>query len=118
MLDALLQAVSTLNGVPRHLGLHNGGMILSRTPLWQFSPVQYSANGVRMVQFDKDDVEAMGLVKFDVLGLRMLATVDMASRLVAEHEHHKVLPESAWIDEVTIKSSIASSDIRARNMTS
>ena len=45
-----------------------------------------------MVQFGKDDVEALGLIKFDVLGLRMLATVDMASRLVAAHERQEAIP--------------------------
>lgn len=100
MLEALLQGVAALNKAPRHLGLHNGGMILSRTPLWQFSPVQTSANGVRMVQFDKDDVEALGLVKFDVLGLRMLATIDMAARLVAAHERKEATGDSHWLDEL------------------
>ena len=102
MLGALLASVAALNKAPRHLGLHNGGMILSRTPLWKFTPVQTSANGMRMVQFDKDDVEALGLVKFDVLGLRMLATIDTASRLVAAHEHQEAIPESHWIDELPL----------------
>ena len=102
MLEALLKSVVALDKAPRHLGLHNGGMILSRTPLWKFSPVQTSANGVRMVQFDKDDVETLGLVKFDVLGLRMLATIDMASRLVAKHERKEAIGESHWIDELPL----------------
>jgi len=100
ILEALLQSVAALDKAPRHLGLHNGGMILSRTPLWQFSPVQTSANGVRMVQFDKDDVEALGLVKFDVLGLRMLATIDRAARLVAAHESNEAIGDSHWLDEL------------------
>ena len=112
MMDTLLQSVASLNGVPRHLGLHSGGMILSRTPLWQFSPVQHSANGVRMVQFNKDDVEALGLVKFDVLGLRMLATVDMASRLVAKHERGEGLPESDWIDALPLDDAETYASIR------
>ncbi len=112
MLDALLKAVVSLDGVPRHLGLHNGGMILSRTPLWAFTPTQHSANGVRMVQFDKDDVEALGLVKFDMLGLRMLAAIDMASRLVATHERGEALPESTWIDELPLDDEATFASIR------
>lgn len=73
--DTLIGATVALEECPRHLGLHSGGMLLSRRPLSEFSPIQRSANGVRMVQFDKRDVEAMGLVKLDVLGLRMLATL-------------------------------------------
>jgi error-prone DNA polymerase len=82
LLDLLMTAVDSLDGCPRHLGLHNGGMILSRRPLYTITPVQISANGVTMVQFAKDDVEALGLVKLDVLGLRMLAAVSEAVELV------------------------------------
>lgn len=75
LLETLLTLVEHIEGAPRHLGQHSGGMILSQRPLWERTPVQMSANGVTVVQFDKDDVEAMGLVKFDVLGLRMLACI-------------------------------------------
>ncbi|MDX1418373.1 MAG: DNA polymerase III subunit alpha [Rubricoccaceae bacterium] len=84
--ERLLQAAAGLEGCPRHLGQHSGGMVLSRTPLRAFTPVQVSANGVKVVQFDKDDVEALGLVKLDVLALRMLATVSEAAELVERHE--------------------------------
>lgn len=85
MLDILVRAVHMLLNHPRHLGLHSGGMILSSRPLQTFTPVQRSANGVAVVQFDKDDVEAMGLVKFDVLGLRMLACVSEAVELIQRY---------------------------------
>lgn len=75
LLEVLLCLVERLPDCPRHLSLHSGGMILSRQPLRYLSPVQLSANGVRQVQFAKDDVEALGLIKFDVLGLRMLSVV-------------------------------------------
>lgn len=86
LIDTLLRIVGMIEGRPRHLGLHSGGMILSQRPLWQLTPVQISANGVKVVQFDKDDVEAMGLVKFDVLGLRMLACIAEAVELVQRRE--------------------------------
>lgn len=83
LLDVLLRVADALLGIPRHLGLHSGGMILSGKSLSHFTPVQRSANGTGVVQFDKDDVEAMGLVKFDVLGLRMLACISEAVELIA-----------------------------------
>jgi error-prone DNA polymerase len=86
LLQVLLDRATDLQGAPRHLGLHSGGMILSRKPLWHFSPVQVSANGVSVVQFDKDDVEALGLVKFDVLGLRMLACLSEAVEIGTRHD--------------------------------
>lgn len=85
LLDKLLEMTQELQGAPRHLGLHSGGMVLSRKPLHHFSPIQVSANGVNVLQFDKDDVESLGLVKFDVLGLRMLATLSEAAELVHRH---------------------------------
>lgn len=85
LVDTLLEMASGLIGLPRHLGLHSGGMVLSHAPLSQFTPVQRSAGGVRQVQFDKDDVEKMGLVKLDILGLRMLATLSEAEDLARAH---------------------------------
>lgn len=85
-LDVLLGLCASLHdgseSSPRHLSLHSGGMILSRQPLRHISPIQTSANGVRQVQFNKDDVEKLGLIKFDVLGLRMLSVVTEATRLL------------------------------------
>lgn len=107
LLEKLLEMTQDLLGAPRHLGLHSGGMILSRKPLYHFSPVQVSANGVKVLQFDKDDVEALGLVKFDVLGLRMLATLSEADELIYRHRVGRGgLPHSGEehldIDELTL----------------
>jgi error-prone DNA polymerase len=79
LLDILIKAATNLVGCPRHLGQHSGGMVLTREPIRYFTPLQVSANGVRVVQFDKDDLEWLGLVKLDVLGLRMLGTVSEAT---------------------------------------
>lgn len=86
LLGILLGLVEQMAGCPRHLSLHSGGMILSHQPLRYFSPVQTSTNGVRQVQFSKDDVEALGLIKFDVLGLRMLSVVTETIDLLKPNE--------------------------------
>ncbi|MEL6610467.1 MAG: DNA polymerase III subunit alpha [Bacteroidota bacterium] len=83
--ERLVECAASLEGCPRHLGLHSGGMVLSRRPLHELTPVQRSANGVTMVQFDKDDLERLGLVKLDVLGLRMLATLSETEELLQRH---------------------------------
>ena len=85
LFELLIDLVERLDGLPRHMGLHSGGMVLSRKPLYHFSPIQVSANGVKMVQFDKNDVETLGLVKLDVLGLRMLASLSEGRELLARH---------------------------------
>ena len=83
-LPRLLEMASKLLGLPRHLSLHNGGMVLTREPLARILPVRISANGVRSLEIDKDDVEKIGLIKFDLLGLRTLGAVEEALTLIEQ----------------------------------
>jgi error-prone DNA polymerase len=83
--ETLLQAVKAMAECPRHLSLHVGGMILTRQPISNFTPVQRSANGLAVSQFAKDDVEALGLIKLDCLGLRMLASISETVELIHRH---------------------------------
>ncbi len=83
-LDVALNVALRMLGLPRHLSLHNGGIVLSREPLSTLLPVRISANGVRALEVDKDDVERLGLIKFDVLGLRTLGAVEEALVLIEE----------------------------------
>ena len=70
-LDRLFSLVESLDGLPRHVALHPCGVILSDAGLGTRTPVEPSAAGYPMSQFDKDDVEDLGLLKLDVLGVRM-----------------------------------------------
>ena len=79
-----LQLTARISGLPRHLSLHNGGMVLTRDPLSSLLPVRLSANGVRALEVDKDDVERLGLIKFDLLGLRTLGAIEEALALIEE----------------------------------
>jgi error-prone DNA polymerase len=99
MLDVLLALVARLEDCPRHLSLHLGGMVLSRRPLAYYSPVQISARGVRQLQFNKDDVEALGLIKFDVLGLRSLAVISEAVSLHHADTGEVLDPDSLTFDD-------------------
>ena len=83
-LERLLELAPRLVGLPRHLSLHNGGMVLTREPLSATLPVRISANGVRALEIDKDDVERLGLIKFDLLGLRTLGAVEECLTLIEE----------------------------------
>jgi error-prone DNA polymerase len=89
LLEPLLALVERLQGCPRNLSLHSGGMILARRPLDHFTPVQTSANGVQQAVFNKDDVEFLGLVKLDVLGLRAMSAITYALDLIEEAEGHR-----------------------------
>jgi DNA polymerase III subunit alpha len=80
---AILDMALTLEGVARNAGKHAGGVVISPTVLTDFSPLYCEEGGAGVVtQFDKDDVEAVGLVKFDFLGLRTLTIIDWAVKHV------------------------------------
>ena len=70
-LTTLFDLVERLDGLPRHIALHPCGVVLSDGGLLDRTPVESSWLGFPMSQFDKDDVEALGLLKLDVLGIRM-----------------------------------------------
>jgi error-prone DNA polymerase len=74
-LETLFRVAERLNGFPRHLALHPSGIVLSGDDLPDRVPMERSFLGHRMVQADKDDVERLGLLKLDVLGVRMLSAM-------------------------------------------
>ncbi|GIS99169.1 MAG: hypothetical protein CM1200mP26_08820 [Acidimicrobiales bacterium] len=72
---------------PRHLGIHSGGMVVCDRPMAEVCPVEWGRMAGRSVlQWDKDDCAAVGLVKFDLLGLGMLSALHHTVDLVATHE--------------------------------
>ncbi|MCO7221307.1 error-prone DNA polymerase [Klenkia sp. PcliD-1-E] len=83
---AVVEMAEQLLGFPRHLGIHSGGMVLTDRPVGEVCPIEHARKEQRTVlQWDKDDCAAMGLVKFDLLGLGMLAALQYCFDLVAEH---------------------------------
>ena len=72
----VLRASESLLGAPRHYGLHPGGVVVSPGAITDFAACHRSAKGVVTTQLDKDAVEAIGLVKMDLLGNRALTTLD------------------------------------------
>ncbi len=80
---SLIDLARKLEGLARNAGKHAGGVVIAPGPLTEFTPLYTEANGASPVtQLDKDDVEAVGLVKFDFLGLRTLTIIDKAVKLV------------------------------------
>ncbi len=78
---------SELLGFPRHLSQHVGGFVLTRGPLTETVPIGNAAMAERtFIEWDKDDLEALGLMKVDVLGLGMLTCIRKAFALLAEHK--------------------------------
>jgi error-prone DNA polymerase len=90
MVQETLRLAMRLQGHPRHLGIHVGGFILTRAPLTTISPIEPARmEGRAILPFDKDDVDALGLFKMDVLGLGMLTCIRKAMALL-EHDDSAV----------------------------
>ncbi|WP_445144221.1 DNA polymerase III subunit alpha [Dyella sp. Tek66A03] len=79
----LIDLALKLESLTRNAGKHAGGVVIAPTPLTDFAPLYCEAGGGGVVtQYDKDDVEAVGLVKFDFLGLRTLTIIDWAVKAI------------------------------------
>jgi DNA polymerase-3 subunit alpha len=80
---ALIDLARSLEGLVRNAGKHAGGVVISPGPLTDFAPLYCEEGGTNIVtQLDKDDVEAIGLVKFDFLGLKTLTIIDWAVKII------------------------------------
>ena len=85
----LLELAEQLEGLPRNVGMHAGGVLIAPGKLTDFCPLYVPSNADAILsQFDKDDVEAVGLVKFDFLGLTTLTILDWTIRYVRKLDAH------------------------------
>jgi error-prone DNA polymerase len=79
---ATLAAMAAFEGVPRLRATHVGGFVLSSAPLGDYLPVEHTTMGRTIIQFDKDDLDAVGIPKFDFLGLGALSLVRRAFDMI------------------------------------
>ncbi|MDL4774394.1 error-prone DNA polymerase [Actinomadura xylanilytica] len=108
-------AVTDLAGrmlsLPRHLGVHSGGMVIADRPVGEICPIEWARMAGRSVlQWDKDDCAAAGLVKFDLLGLGMLAALHDAFDLVAAHHGRRLGLQSIPPDDPEVYAMLADAD--------
>jgi error-prone DNA polymerase len=95
---AVLVTATELEGFPRHLGIHPGGMVICDRPVSEVCPVEWARmEGRTVLQWDKDDCAAVGLVKFDLLGLGMLEAIHRAVDIVKKH--HGIAVDLATIPQ-------------------
>ncbi|GAA2011915.1 error-prone DNA polymerase [Nakamurella flavida] len=87
----VMELAGEVQDFPRHLGIHSGGMVICDRPVADVCPVEWARMENRTIlQWDKDDCAAMGLVKFDLLGLGMLSALHYAVDLVREYDGTEV----------------------------
>ena len=97
----LVSLVSELLGFPRHLGQHTGGMVMTRGPLCELVPIENASMPDRtVIEWDKDDIDELGLLKVDLLGLGMLSLISRAFALMGPDEPmqlHSAPPEDQLV---------------------
>ncbi len=95
-----LELVDEILGFPRHLSQHVGGFVLTRAPLSEVVPIENAAMEDRtVIQWDKDDLDTLGMLKIDVLALGMLSCLRKALALVAEHHGRPLTLASVPADD-------------------
>lgn len=98
----LLDIAKRLEGLPRNAGKHAGGVVIAPADLTDFMPLYCEPGGKQMVtQLDKDDVESLGLVKFDFLGLRTLTIINKALKFINSERSRTGAPPLA-IDQIPV----------------
>ncbi|MPW37161.1 error-prone DNA polymerase [Vibrio sp. B1Z05] len=86
-----IQLVDEIIGFPRHLSQHVGGFVISAGPLYELVPVENAAMPERtIIQWDKDDLESLGLLKVDVLALGMLSAIRRCFQLIERHHQRQL----------------------------
>ena len=103
--ERLFALCRRIDGFPRHMGIHSGGMVVTRDPLVRVAPVEWATMRDRtIVQWDKDDLQELGLIKIDLLGLGMLSllreTFVLHERVSGERMQLHTIP---YDDEATYR---------------
>ena len=78
----IFEIAGSLEGLTRHASKHAAGIVISQEPLTDYAPLYRDADGAIVTQYAKDEIEKIGLVKFDFLGLRTLTVIDNAVKLI------------------------------------
>ena len=86
----LIDLAKKIEGLPRGAGTHAAGIVISPTDITDFMPIYSLEDKNELItQFDKDDIESLGLVKFDILGLTTLTIIDEALKMIS-HNHESI----------------------------
>ncbi|MGR3177475.1 MAG: DNA polymerase III subunit alpha [Candidatus Anammoxibacter sp.] len=94
----IIKMADRLNGHPRHLGIHSGGVVISNKPIDSYVPLERSSKGIVITQYDMRAIEDIGLIKIDLLGNRALSTIRETINLVKE-EHNITIDQETIPDK-------------------
>jgi error-prone DNA polymerase len=99
LMAATIEMAQRLDGLPRHLAMHPCAIVLSDGGFLDRAPLMASAGGYPMVAFDKDDVEAVGLLKLDVLGVRMQSAIAYSMKEIERVHAEKIDIDAVPLDD-------------------
>jgi len=98
--DCFFKLLSEILGFPRHLSQHVGGFIITKSPISTLVPVENASMAERtVIQWDKYDIEALGLLKIDILALGMLSAVHRCFDLISQHQQTDLTMQSIPKDD-------------------
>lgn len=95
----LLELCHQISGYPRHLSVHVGGLVIGAEPLTHLMPLELANKGIVISAFDKDDIEALGMLKMDILGLRIHTALDDALRQIEQRTGRRPELERLPLDD-------------------
>ncbi len=98
-ISRLLTIAKALEGLPRHSSTHAAGVVISDKPMMEYLPLTKGQEGETITQFDMKDVEKVGLIKFDFLGLKTLTVIDTALKLIERHHGEMIDLSSIPLDD-------------------
>jgi DNA-directed DNA polymerase III PolC len=99
---ACLEAARRVIGLPRHLSIHPGGIVIAPGELVELAPTLLAPKGIRITQFDLDAIEELGLVKIDLLGIRGLSVLGEVSRQVHAGQPEDYSSASAVLESIPL----------------
>jgi DNA-directed DNA polymerase III PolC len=99
----ILQVALRLDDAPRHLGIHPCGTVISAQPLTRLTPLERATKGIVVTQYDMNDIEALGLIKIDLLGQRGFTTMSLA----LDNIEKKEVKDVNEVEEVKEKNNVA-----------
>ena len=106
----LFEVSQVLEGLHRHAGVHAAGIVIGQEPLTEICPLLKTNEGDVVTQYAKDEAEAVGLVKFDFLGLKTLTVIDVALRLIKETTGQPLDLDTIPMDDPAVYELISSAE--------
>ncbi|MFH1533046.1 MAG: DNA polymerase III subunit alpha [Pseudomonadota bacterium] len=106
----LFEVSLVLEGLHRHAGVHAAGIVIGQEPLLEICPLLKTNDGDVVTQYAKDEAEAVGLVKFDFLGLKTLTVIDVALRLIEETTGEPLKLDALPLDDKAVYDLISTAE--------